>query len=432
MICCTSLTTRIAVILAVVFFVGTLARADGPVAGDPWPLHVIDDSSRGADGVRLADVNGDGLPDITTGWEEGGITRVYLHPGYKNVRNRWPAVTVGRTPNVEDAVFVDLDADGRTDVVTSCEGGTRTVFVHFAPADPAAYLDPEAWKPEPIPASKGRQMWMFCLPVQVDGRAGIDLVAAGKGAGAEIGWFEAPEDPRRLDRWRWHPLSPAGWIMSLIAADLDADGDWDILTTDRKGPHRGCRWLENPGPGPRQSAPWKSRAIAGADREVMFMAVAGERPGQGEKPVPADLLVAVKPGPLLLLRRTLTNRESARSAEWEMFEIAMPPGTGTGKGVAAGDLDGDGVLEVVFSCEHASGDKVGLMWLDPAGEWSDGDWTAHHLSGPAGIKFDRIELVDLDGDDDLDVLTCEESQPVEGRRRGLGVIWYENPHARRD
>jgi hypothetical protein len=31
-----------------------------------------------------------------------------------------------------------------------------------------------------------------------------------------------------------------------------------------------------------------------------------------------------------------------------------------------------------------------------------------------------MELVDLDGDGDLDVLTCEE-------RAGLGVIWYENP-----
>ena len=36
---------------------------------------------------------------------------------------------------------------------------------------------------------------------------------------------------------------------------------------------------------------------------------------------------------------------------------------------------------------------------------------------------DRIELLDLDGDGDLDVLTCEERQ----NKNGLGVIWYENP-----
>ncbi|MCB9783057.1 MAG: hypothetical protein H6751_08865 [Candidatus Omnitrophica bacterium] len=37
----------------------------------PWKRHTIDQSSEGADGVRLMDVNGDGLMDIATGWEEG-------------------------------------------------------------------------------------------------------------------------------------------------------------------------------------------------------------------------------------------------------------------------------------------------------------------------------------------------------------------------
>jgi hypothetical protein len=44
----------------------------------------------------------------------------------------------------------------------------------------------------------------------------------------------------------------------------------------------------------------------------------------------------------------------------------------------------------------------------------------HPISGPLGIKFDLVKLIDLDGDGDLDVLTCEESE-------NLGVIWYENP-----
>jgi hypothetical protein len=380
-------------------------------------MHVIDDSSRGADGVRLADVNADGLPDMATGWEEGGVTRLYLHPGYRAVREPWPAVTVGRTPSVEDAVLVDLDADGRTDVVTCCEGGTRTVFVHWAPEAPADYLNPDAWKTEPLPASQKVMMWMFCIPMQVDGRRGIDLVAAGKGGEAQIGWFEAPENPRQLAGWRWHAISPAGWIMSLSTKDMDGDGDLDVVTSDRKGPARGCRWLENPGPSPRQVEPWKNHFIGGQDRQVMFMTLT-DLDADGHD----DVLSAVSGGGLLLLRR-----RPAGLQQWEPSTIELPENTGTGKGVAVGDVDRDGRPDVVFSCEHAGGERSGVMWLRCADGPAQSRWTPHEISGRPGIKFDRLELLDLDGDADLDVLTCEERE----RGGGLGVIWYENPPARR-
>ena len=87
--------------------------------------------------------------------------------------------------------------------------------------------------------------------------------------------------------------------------------------------------------------------------------------------------------------------------------------------MALGDIDGNGRVDIVFSCEHATGGKSGVRWLS-AGEnvWTS-PWQDHEISGPEGIKFDRIELIDIDGDGDLDVLTCEE-------RDQLGVIWYEN------
>lgn len=405
--------------------IGSDSRDNGQQAsGKPWPMHVIDNSSRGADGVRLADVNGDGLMDITTGWEEGGITRVYLHPGNDAATEPWPAVTVGRTPSVEDAVFVDLDADGHTDVVSCCEGGTRTIFVHWAPDDPQKYLDPEAWTTEPLAASKDAMMWMFCLPMQIDGRHGIDLVAGAKGSGAKIGWFEAPEDPRRLDQWQWHPMGDAGWIMSLRADDIDADGDLDIVVTDRRGELRGCRWLENPGrspgPGVDQKRPWTNHFVGGRDREVMFMAM-GDLDMDGTD----DMLVAAKPEHQLFFRRRPGNPPS-----WESTTLQLPKNGGGSKGVAIGRIDGDEQPDIVFSCEGASGTKSGVMWLSYDKSPTEERWTAHALSGPAGIKFDRLELLDIDGDGDLDVLTCEESEPVDGKRRGLGVFWYENPTTR--
>ena len=89
------------VMLALLVVADVLSAAD-----KPWPRHTIDDSSRGADGVRIADVNGDGRTDLVTGWEEGGVIRVYLQPAKDEVRRKWPAVTVGKVRSPEDAVFV--------------------------------------------------------------------------------------------------------------------------------------------------------------------------------------------------------------------------------------------------------------------------------------------------------------------------------------
>ncbi|HUG90677.1 MAG TPA: VCBS repeat-containing protein [Planctomycetaceae bacterium] len=387
------------------------AHADEPRR--PWARHTIDDSSRGADGVRLADVNGDGLPDIATGWEEGGRVRVCLHPGPDRVRELWPGVTVGTVRSPEDAVFIDLDGDGAIDVVSSCEGRTRTLFVHWAPRKPSRSLDAMAWTTEALPASQGQSMWMFCLPMQVDGRRGVDLVCGSKGEGAGVVWWESPENPRDLAAWQPHAIAGGGWIMSLLSDDVDGDGDLDVIVSDRKGPLRGCWWLENPArPDGLASQAWTRHPIGGQGREVMFMAQ-GDVDGDGRQ----DLVAAVHRDDLLIFRRT-----GSASPAWETIAVPMPPDTGGGKGVAIGDIDGDGQADLVFSCEGAE-EKQGVMWLsrEPGVPLAQARWSAHPISGTAeGVKYDLVELLDLDGDGDLDVLTCEE-------RDNLGVVWYENP-----
>jgi hypothetical protein len=385
-------------------------------AGEPWKRHAIDDSSRGADGVRLADVNGDGLPDIATGWEEGGVIRVYVNPGPAKAKQAWPAVTVGQARAPEDAVLVDLDGDGALDVVSSCEGGTRTVFAHWAPSRPGEFLDAAAWKTEAFPAVEKAAMWMFALPMQVDGRAGIDVVIGSKGDGASIGWLESPaENPRDLAAWKFHPLRKAGWIMSLQAQDMDGDGDQDILASDRKGGLRGVLWLENPGAkAVAAGAEWKEHRLGG-DNQMMFLTRADfDQDGR------LDVVCAVSGGnPIAVFRATGDPKQP-----YSTHEIPLPADCGTGKGVGVGDIDGDGVNDVVFSCENAGDEKSGIRWLKRKGErGSDpfaSPWQDHEISGPQGVKYDRLELLDLDGDGDLDVLCCEE-------RDQLGVVWYENP-----
>lgn len=383
-----------------------------------WKRHVIDSSFSGADGVRLADVNNDNLMDIATGWEEGGYTKVYLHPGYSLVRQKWPSVIVGKTPSVEDAVFADIDDDGAVDVISSTEGKNRKVYINWAPKNSDDYLDSAKWTSEVLPASDGLMQWMFAIPSQIDGINGTDFIVGAKGVEAKIGWFQAPENSIKLSDWKWHPISSATWIMSLLIKDLDNDGDLDIVTSDRKpGATNGIRWLENPGEIKKQSQEWKNHIIGAEGLEVMFMDMA-DLDGDGLE----DVIATEYTNQKIVYMRKLDNS----GLKWKSYNIDIPVITGRAKAVGSGDINGDGKLDIVHST-NTLGDKskVGLIWMSFKNKPTDPVWEWHNLSGPEGYKYDRIELIDLDGDGDIDVLTCEENYGANSR--GLGVIWYENP-----
>jgi len=380
-----------------------------------WARHTIDDSSFGADGVRLADVNGDGRLDITSPWEEGGEIRVYFHPGESGLRDRWPRVTVGKVGDPEDSFFVDLDGDGAVDVVSSCEGKTRSMFVHWAPVDKASLSDPAAWKTEELPAAAGEARWMYAFAMQIDGRFGTDLVAGSKADGGGIGWFEAPENPRDLAAWRWHPLYDSGWVMTLRPYDVDFDGDLDIVGTDRTGTGRGALWLERP---EDVHGEWPEHRIGPADvYEAMHNAIADlDQDGLD------DVIAPARGGPILIHRRT-----SKTPPTWETHEIPMPPNTGVGKAVQVADIDLDGSEDLVVSCARAGEGKSGVFWMSHEGSI----WSTTSISGPEGFIFDLIQLTDLDRDGDLDAVTLEQAAPGVAREkipgRELGVVWYENP-----
>lgn len=376
-------------------------------AQEPWMRHTIDDTSTGADGVRLTDVNDDGLLDVATGWEEGGVVRAYINPGPEKSGTPWQAVTVGEAPSVEDAVFVDLDNDGAMDVVSCAEGSTRTVFIHWAPGAPEDYLDTSKWLTESIQATAGAQAWMYCLPIQLDGKHGTDLVVGSKGEGATVSWLQAPEDARDLDGWILHEICPAAWIMSIHDLDLDKDGALDLVISDRKGSNSGIFWLENPGVGDALGRHWNRHLAGGAGKQVMFLTTADL-----DGDVNQDIVSAVS-GQELALLMGLPGLMPA----WEESRIAFPDTCGTGKAAAVGNLNHDGSLEIVVTCENSL-EKTGVFYLD-FDEGSEA-WVMHDISGIEGVKYDLVELIDLDNDGDLDVLTCEE-------RTGLGVFWYENP-----
>jgi len=235
---------------------------------------------------------------------------------------------------------------------------------------------------------------------------GIDLVLGSKGDGASIGWLRSPANPRDVRAWTFHPWYNAGWIMSLIKIDMDGDGDLDVLASDRRSKTPGILWLENPGAKAMQANPdrrWAAHRVGATGREVMFITIGKDN----------VIHAAVRPNHIHVLKPKKDLRQP-----WHETVIKFPfDRFGTAKAARAADLDGDGRQEIAVSCEAANGAKSGVFYLKQV----NGEWQPHDIGGPKGLKYDRIELVDLDGDGDLDLLTCEE-------RDFNAVLWYENPH----
>ncbi len=180
--------------------------------------------------------------------------------------------------------------------------------------------------------------------------------------------------------------------MSLMAIDMDRDGDEDLVFSDRKGSNRGVGWLEQPD-NPRIEQ-WPEHSIGGSEQQPMFIDASNDR-----------VLVATRDSVLLDYRRTGEDN-------WKPIRIENPLGVPFGKAVKR--LGDNAFVLTANTDENKSNPKRPGIWI----RRGNGPWQA--INTTASVKLDRIECIDLDGDGDLDVMTCEE-------RRNLGVIWYQNP-----
>lgn len=162
-----------------------------PEAGN-WPRMLITRDASD-EGIDLADIDGDGFLDLAAGNGEKYLAW-WKNPG--NGQGNWARRIVGTTaPHPIDRVRArDLNGDGRIDIAITEE--------RFPGREP-------------------------------DGN---------------LFWFEQPADPT-TDNWPRHRLITTWSLNNLDAADVDHDGDIDLVTCEHKGPDKKLHLFENDGHG---------------------------------------------------------------------------------------------------------------------------------------------------------------------------------------
>jgi hypothetical protein len=412
-----------------------------------WTRHTIVAGSlelNGSDGVDLADINGDGRVDVVSGHEQSNSVSVSLHPGFLSKRwSGWPTVVLPLTDAApEDAVFADVDGDGHKDVIVGAEGGQRVVVL-FAPANPSDLLTPSKWTRMDLGQNMMRVMRVAfanvagnpCPEIVVGGKkAGNpcpEIVVGGKKSspnkGATIGYYRLgkPSSPRTAGSWKYTSIRDVGWVMQMFVRDLDGDGDNDIVYTDREEMSNGddcamgLRWLENSG---GDIPTWNDHQISRPPQDNHKWFDIGKWNGDND----IDIADCRSPNENSLWLN------GGDWLKWKRVPILLQlSDVGECHHITFVNVDNAGAPDVAITHSNAGNGKSGVIWLHNTGTQAAPAWERGEISGHDagdGVKFDNLIWYDIDGDGDLDAVTSEQNEPMDGGPGpGLGVIWYENP-----
>jgi type 1 glutamine amidotransferase len=180
----------------------------GDPATDRWPRHVID-SGAGSHDVVVGDMNGDGALDVAIR-VEFGPTFLY----FQKSSDSWVKVAITSASNGNGVALLDVNNDSRVDIV---ENGY--------------------WLEQPPDAVKGTwvrhdfRAWPAGSSVMVgdinhDGR--VDVILSPSESAGHISWFEMPKDPVN-DTWIEHIILPTvGYVHRVRVADFNNDGSLDV------------------------------------------------------------------------------------------------------------------------------------------------------------------------------------------------------------
>jgi hypothetical protein len=354
-----------------------------------WPRHVLD-GDMGAHKLNVADVDGDGYPDVIAGLELKEL-RAYLSDGGSPPQF---ARKVLNTTGCHNTRIGDVDADGRVDILCANYIGHPPVELWFnrttAPATPGA------WQHILVDSSRAKLATGYPAfglafgDLDRDGR--VDIVS-GK-------YFYRNPGGRLTGRWT-RTTFPVD-ADAILVVDVDGDGQLDVIAQSLPKLY----WLKPNADATR----WTARVVA-------ELPATAHTNGQGFRLahiVPSDArpAIVITAGDGIWVTRIPAD---PASAPWPSARIAADTSEDL---LAAGDIDRDGLVDVVASDGH---DGKTVSWYRNPGN-IDRAWERRTV-GLVTDWGDRAEVADIDGDGRIDVLVSTEN----GKPDDATTYWFQAP-----
>ncbi len=359
--------------------------------------------------IAWGDWDGDGDLDLAAG-NDGEPTVVYENEeGKLNLdldgELGWQS-TVTDVARTTAVAWADWDGDGDLDLAVGNDGSPTAVYENV---DQALILDAAAgfgWQaPISDTAATRSVAWG-----DWDGDDDLDLAVGAEGDFARV--YENDSGTLLLD-----PEAGLGWqspvtmtARSVAWADWDKDDDLDLTL--------GARVYENVGGADLQLG-WNGNVTANG---VAW----GDMDADGDR----DLAVAMPSG----RARVYENLGGAlafslrQDQGWQSFDVLEATG------VAWGDADGDGDLDLAFSVAADEGFEPSVVFENEGGRLSDRPaWSTPDTRPATGTaqKSQAVAWGDADGDGDLDLALAGMSISDDGDVMGLANEVYLNGLQRR-